>query len=270
MKKEEEETIALIYLLVGFIAATFGAIAGIGGGVIIKPVLDLLGHYDIQSIGILSAVCVLSMATISLIRFFLGKVKIDIRTSVLLAIASIIGGSIGKVFFNNLITAVNSEKIVAVTQSVTLSILMLFIFMYTKNKHRTKTFQIENVTAIFIIGLLLGMIATFLGIGGGPFNVAVLTIGFSMTFKDASINSLFIIFFSQLSSLLTTQVATGFTPFELNMLPFIVLGGVTGGFIGSSLLKRLPSKRIEVIFSFGIMIILFINVFNAFKIALYT
>src|SRR5699024_10194229 len=137
-------TISIIYFIVGIIAATFGAIAGIGGGVIIKPALDLLGHYDLASIGILSAVCVFSMASVSLIRFAKGKVKIDRYTSTILAIASIIGGSIGKVFFNNLLTAIGSEKVVAITQSIILSVLMLLIFIYTKNKHIIKTFTITN------------------------------------------------------------------------------------------------------------------------------
>lgn len=209
------------------------------------------------------------MATISLIKFALGRVKVNMRTSAILAVASVIGGSIGKIFFNNLISAVNSEKIVAVTQSIILSVLMLLIFLYTKNKHLIKTFNITNVTVIFTIGFILGVLAAFLGIGGGPFNVAVLTIGFSMSFKDASINSIFIIFFSQLSSLLTTQVATGFGDFDLEMLPFIVIGGISGGFLGSSLLKRITNKRIEAVFSAGILIILFINIFNTFKITIF-
>lgn len=266
---EGDFIISIIYFIVGLIAATFGAIAGIGGGVIIKPVLDLLGDYDLPTIGILSAVCVFSMATVSLIRFAKGKVKIDKYISTILAIASIIGGSLGKVFFNNLLTAIGSEQTVAVTQSITLSILMLLIFLYTKNKHMIKTYDMTNATAIFLIGLALGIIAAFLGIGGGPFNVAVLTIGFSMSFKDASINSIFIIFFSQLSALLTTQAATGFGAFDLSMLPYIVTGGIIGGFIGSSLLRRIKSKHVEVIFGIGIMIILAINVFNAVKISFF-
>lgn len=262
-------TISIIYFIVGLIAATFGAIAGIGGGVIIKPALDLLGQYDLATIGILSAVCVFSMSAVSLIRFAKGKVKIDRYTSTILAIASIIGGSLGKVFFNNLLTAVGSEQIVGITQSVFLSGLMLVIFIYTKNKHLIKTYAITNPTAIFFIGLTLGIIAAFLGIGGGPFNVAVLTIGFSMSFKDASINSIFIIFFSQLSALLTTQVATGFGDFDLAMLPFIVAGGIIGGFVGSSILKRIHSDRVEVIFGIGIIIILGINIFNVVKMSFF-
>ena len=45
----------IIYFLVGIIATTIGAISGIGGGVIIKPVLDTLGNYDISTISILSS-----------------------------------------------------------------------------------------------------------------------------------------------------------------------------------------------------------------------
>ncbi|HLQ75126.1 MAG TPA: sulfite exporter TauE/SafE family protein, partial [Alloiococcus sp.] len=56
----------LIYFAVGLIATIFGALAGLGGGVIIKPVLDLLGDYDVGTISVLSAATVFSMSVVSL------------------------------------------------------------------------------------------------------------------------------------------------------------------------------------------------------------
>ena len=44
----------LIFLLVCFFASVIGAICGIGGGVIIKPVLDAFGVMDAAQISFLS------------------------------------------------------------------------------------------------------------------------------------------------------------------------------------------------------------------------
>ena len=53
--------------LVCFLASVVGAICGIGGGVIIKPVLDAFGIMDVATISFLSGCTVLSMRLYSLV-----------------------------------------------------------------------------------------------------------------------------------------------------------------------------------------------------------
>lgn len=69
----------LIYFLVAVMATTIGATAGIGGGIIIKPILDFMGGYNLETIGILSSFTVFSMAIVSIIKQIRYKVKIEIR-----------------------------------------------------------------------------------------------------------------------------------------------------------------------------------------------
>ena len=57
--------IYLIFLVVCFAASIVGAICGIGGGVIIKPVLDSFGVLDVTAISFLSGCTVLSLIHIS-------------------------------------------------------------------------------------------------------------------------------------------------------------------------------------------------------------
>ena len=52
----------LIFFLVSLLASVVGAICGIGGGVIIKPVLDLLHLESVSTISFLSVCTVLSMS----------------------------------------------------------------------------------------------------------------------------------------------------------------------------------------------------------------
>lgn len=243
----------------------FGSIAGIGGGVILKPVLDLLGHYDVATIGILSSACVFSMAAVTLFRSTLSGLKIDLKVSSLLAISSIIGGVVGKLVFNYLLLRADNPNSISLSQSILLSILMILILLYTIKIRKIRHYELSHPYVIMFIGFLLGIIAAFLGIGGGPLNVALLTLLFSMNFREASINSLFIIFFSQISSLLTTQFTTGFHTFNLEALPFIIIGGVLGGYIGSFILVRIHNKYIRTIFSSGITLIFGLNLFNVIK-----
>ena len=53
---------SLVYFLVAFLSSIVGAICGIGGGVVIKPVLDLFQLGAVSTINFLSGCTVLSMS----------------------------------------------------------------------------------------------------------------------------------------------------------------------------------------------------------------
>ncbi len=63
---------SIIFFAVCFLASIVGAICGIGGGVIIKPVLDAFGVLDVKVISFLSGCTVLSMTTYSVLRSRIG------------------------------------------------------------------------------------------------------------------------------------------------------------------------------------------------------
>lgn len=251
-----------IYFVIGLFASVFGALAGLGGGVIIKPVLDLLGNYDVGTISILSAATVLSMTTVSLISSRRTNIKINVKQSLILALGSIIGGIVGKILFNYIVILIPASDIITVIQAAMIGMLMILIYIFVKHRSKMRTYHLRNPFIIIGMGFILGMIAAFLGIGGGPFNVAILAMFFSMGVKESALNSIFIIFFSQLSALLLTAFTTGFAAFDLSMLGFMIVGGILGGFIGSRISRVISDQLVEKIFVIGIIGIIFINIFN--------
>ena len=91
----------LLVLLVSFFACTVGAICGIGGGIIIKPVLDATGVADVATINFLSGCTVLSMTLYSVLKAKLsGTSTIDPKTDTPLAIGAAVGGLAGKELFS--------------------------------------------------------------------------------------------------------------------------------------------------------------------------
>ena len=58
----------MLYLCISLFATVIGSISGIGGGVIIKPVLDSLSPFGIATISFLSSCTILSMTTVTLFR----------------------------------------------------------------------------------------------------------------------------------------------------------------------------------------------------------
>ncbi|MCG4734228.1 TSUP family transporter, partial [Casaltella massiliensis] len=113
--------------------------------------------------------------------------------------------------------------------------------------------------------LFLGAISAFLGIGGGPINVATFTILFSMIANEAARNSILVIFFSQGSKIISIAVTTGFSSYNLDMLPYMLVGGVLGGIIGYKINKAVSEKSIIKIFNSVTLSIILLNLYNIFK-----
>lgn len=235
--------------------------AGLGGGVIIKPVLDVLGDYNLSTIGILSSFTVFSMAVVSITRQIKYKVKIEIKKTVLIGIGSIIGGVLGDRILANILNIVN-EGLVTIIQNSMLAIILLLVFIYMNNRHKYKSYKVENKIFCILIGMGLGIISSFLNIGGGPINVCVLTIFFSMETKEAAINSVITILFSQGAKLINTATTVGFAEFDLSMLPFMIIGGIIGGLVGSKFNKSLNSKVILKVFNAVVISLVLLNITN--------
>ncbi len=255
-----------IFLLVSFFASVAGAVCGIGGGVIIKPVLDATGILGVSSISFLSGCTVLSMSVISVFKSMRrdhGAVNIKIATP--LAIGAAIGGVLGKALFQYTYVFFPEEDKVGAIQAIILILITAGTLVYTMNASKIKTRSLHNIYICIIIGLLLGLLSAFLGIGGGPVNIILLSYFFTMDTKQAAINSLYIIMFSQLASLICTVAHNDLPDFETGILVLMVLGGVTGAMAGNKLNKTFTSKEVDKLFTGLMIIIILINIFNLIK-----
>ena len=195
--------VLVLVFAICFSASVIGAICGIGGGVIIKPALDAFGIMDVSTISFLSGCTVLSMTTYSVIRSKLsGNSRIDQNTGVPLATGAAVGGIVGKQIFEIIRGMSADPNRVGAVQAACLLTVTLGTLLYTIFKGKIKTRKITSKGISAGIGLLLGIMSSFLGIGGGPINLVVFFYFFSMDTKTAAENSLYTILFSQIASLL--------------------------------------------------------------------
>lgn len=94
---------SILFFCVSFFASIAGAICGIGGGVIIKPVLDMLGLASVATISFLSGCTVLSMSCYTVGKnIAAGDNRVDFRTGTPLAIGAAVGGVVGKQLFSTI------------------------------------------------------------------------------------------------------------------------------------------------------------------------
>ena len=246
----------VIFFAVSFCASVAGAICGIGGGVLMKPLLDVFGVLDVATISFLSGCAVLSMSCYSVVKSRLsGDSLVDVKTGTPLAIGAAIGGVAGKEMFMYIAALSSDKNKVGAVQAFFLLLITLGTLIYTLNKQKIRTHHVKNAAACVWIGVVLGIISSFLGIGGGPINLVVLFFFFSMNTRTAAQNSLYIILFSQVASLASSIVTKTVPDFTVWLLLIMVAGGITGGAMGRSLNKRLNEKLVDRLF-IGLMVVI--------------
>ena len=255
----------ILFFVVAFLSSIVGAICGIGGGVVIKPVLDMLQMGAPATINFLSGCTVLSMSLYSVSKALRsGDSKVEMTTGTPLALGAALGGVVGKEMFSAVKAFFDGSPMVGGVQAIALGIITLGTLLYTLNKSRIKTRTTSNKLVCLVIGLLLGIMSSFLGIGGGPINLVVLGYFFSMDTKTAAANSLYIILFSQLASLIATLIS-GVPELRILALILMVAGGIGGGIVGRKLNKKMDNRAVDKLFIGLMVLIVGICVYNAIR-----
>lgn len=253
----------ILIIAICFGASLIGSICGIGGGVIIKPMMDATSTYGVSAISFLSGCTVLSMTAFSIAREVGRKrLKEGSNISLILAPGAAIGGILGKIIFTAMRAGAENDFGIGVIQSVVLFVITAGTFVYTLLKERVRKRNITNTAWISAIGGVLGMVSAFLGIGGGPINILVLSYCFSMKTKDAARCSLFIIFLSQLTSLFTTLITCTVPSVNPMLLLSMVVMGVAGGAAGRRINDMINQRAVDVLFISLLLVIMGITLYN--------
>lgn len=255
----------VISIIIIFFACTIGATVGFGGGVIIKPVLDAMNFCTVDTVNFISSCAVLAMSISSIIRHKKQKTKFDKNIALPISIGAMIGGIIGNKIFAHVLKLVGND-LAKTIQGILIISFVAFALIYVNQKN-PKSFHFSNPAAIACLGLVLGGLNSFLGIGGGPINITFLLLLFSLATKDGAIYSICIVFFCQLSNLVTLFISNQFAPYK-QQIPLAIIGmlvAVFGGITGSSLNKKFSNKTINIIFSLVMLFVFGANILNVVK-----
>lgn len=255
-------TVGLFFVCL--IATTLGAVGGFGGGVIIKPVVDALGVLSVSTASFLSTCTVLCMTIVSVGRSAKAGMKMNHKLAIPLAIGATVGGVLGKFVFDLVKQQFQSEALLGRIQALLLIVLTVavMISVLRRNGGKSKTYHVQNMFAAGVVGALLGFISSFVGIGGGPYNVAVLLLLFGMEAKPAAQYSLFIVLFCQAANVLLSLI-NGTVP-EFSWLHMIVMacGGVGGALLGAKISKKVSDKTVEWLVLALMIFVIATNVYN--------
>ncbi|AXX65161.1 MAG: sulfite exporter TauE/SafE family protein [Lactobacillus sp.] len=258
----------LLMLITGLLAGILGAILGIGGGMIVTPILTVAMGLDIKyAIGasIIVVIATSSGATIS----FLKDEMLNLRVAMFLEIATTIGAvsgaalngvipkSILYILFGllvlnssyTMIKKLRGKTKTDTTENVHPDYLAQKLRLdgsyYDKATKEEVEYQVKNVPGGFLMMLIAGLASGLLGIGSGAFKVIAMDNIMKMPLKPSSATS---------NLMMGVTAAASATVYFFNgtIVPHIAVplavGVVFGAVVGSRIMQHLQPKVIRIIF----------------------
>ena len=225
-----------------------GAFVGLGGGVVIKPLLDLIGKSPIDVVNFISSCAVFAMSISSTAQHIKAKTKINFKLIITISIGAVTGGIFGTKIFELLLNRFDNERLKGI-QGLILGVFLVVSVIYINLKN-AKSLNIKNPIAVVAVGFALGSIAAFL------------VFFFSMTMKEAAVYSVGTIFFSQLSKLISTVISGTVPQVDAVMIIAAVVCAVCGGILGAKANKKGNEKTIKTIFTVVVAAIAVVNFYN--------
>jgi uncharacterized membrane protein YfcA len=250
------------FLCIACLTSVIGSINGIGGGIIIKPVLDAFSGQGLAEINLLSGSTVFAMSLVSLLRSRDSGIKLEPKRGTALAVGAVLGGVLGKLIFSVTLRFLTPAALPGIVQSLILLFLTLTVLLYLKKKKSIRPRNIHNIPCCLLIGLLLGMVSAFLGIGGGPINIMVLSYFLSMNSKKAALHSLYTIFLSQGASFLLVFADGNVPRVDPVLVIVMITGGIGGGLIGSRIVKSLSDDQADRLFGIVLWLVMLLSAYN--------
>ncbi len=238
-----------ILVFLGLGAGTLGSMIGVGGGIIIVPVLTFMGLPPTQ-ISSTSLFAVTSTSISSTIEYSRQK-KVNYKLGLEMAIFSIPGAVIGA-FISDYLSLASFKLYFGILLILT-GIYVLYRNSILKENVSKKRSLIERCS-VFTITFAAGIISSLFGVGGGIIYVPALLLMLGMTIRRAAPTSQF--------TLMMTSFAGIFTHSYLGHPDYLqaaalAAGAFAGGQIGariSSSAKELMLRRILGVVLIGVSI----------------
>ncbi|HEY5736162.1 MAG TPA: sulfite exporter TauE/SafE family protein [Nitrosopumilus sp.] len=228
----------------GFVAGILGSMIGLGGGVIVVPVLTFMG-FPPTAAASNSLFAALSNAIASTISYSKQK-RIEYPLGIKLGLLSIPGTVLGA-----LISSDVAPDVFKILFGFVLIASAAYIFLRKKIETREKT--ISKQMMVFAIGasFFAGIISSFFGIGGGIIFVPLMVVGMGMAMKKAAPTSQMILLFASFSGVVVHSLLGHPDFFQAGLL---AIGSFIGGLVGARLSIDIKERYLQILVSAVILI----------------
>ena len=187
MPNIEERLRPFAYSAVGLIAGVFAGFFGVGGGIIIIPILLSLFHFDQRHASITSLVAIIPTSVVAATAFLLsGSVPVNQTVfGLIIATGSMITAPLGSWALRTWNTVIVRWIFITVLFSAAIQ-----VFLVLPDRDSQLAWSIPTVVGLLVAGALMGFVAGLLGVGGGLLVIPLLVVGFGVSDLTAKALSL--------------------------------------------------------------------------------
>jgi len=223
----------------GFAAGLLGSIIGLGGGIIIVPVLTFFGFSPALAASN-SIFAVFSNAIASSISYAKQR-RIEYSIGLKLGLLSIPGTVVGALISSEITPSIFKILFALILISAS-------IYIFSKRKIEQKNYNLSKQIMILAIGasFFAGIISGLFGVGGGIIFVPLMVVAMGLSMKNAAPTSQFILLFASASALLTHTIL-GHPDFYQALL--LSVGAFVGGLVGARLSLEIKENSLKILIS---------------------
>ena len=224
------ERFLIEFIVAGAFVGVISGFFGVGGGTILVPILMALGLDIKEAIAISVVQMVFSSIFGSYLNFKRGTLKIS--STIFFGL----GGLIGSFFSGFIIKNVSSLTL----KYVFLGVVLFAIYRFFKAPHKQDLPPVENKPLFFVIGVMIGMFATSVGIGGALILTPIMVGFLRFSVKEAVGAGLFFVVFSSMSGFVSMYI-NGLLHLKLGLL--VGISSLLGVYLGIFLAHKVEAKK---------------------------
>jgi len=270
-------TFTLILLAGAYLAGLVGSLTGLGGGVVVIPLLTLVFHVDIRyAIGaaLLASIANSSGAASAYVKEGITNIRLGMFLEIATTIGAV-GGAVIAVYtptntiailFGAILLFSAAMTIRKKNQEVSTEGSPLSYKLKLNSSYPTKdgevSYKLKNVGAGFSIMALAGVLSGLLGIGSGALKVLAMDSTMNIPFKVSTTTSNFMIGVTAAASAVV-YLQRGYM--DAGIAFPVMLGVLGGAFTGSKLLTRMDPKVLKYIFCVAITFVAAEMIFNGYN-----
>ncbi len=270
-------TFTLILLVGAYLAGLVGSLTGLGGGVVVIPLLTLVFHVDIRyAIGaaLLASIANSSGAASAYVKEGITNIRLGMFLEIATTVGAVAGAVIavytptntiailfGAILLFSAAMTIRKKNQEALATGSALSLKLKLNSSYP-TKEGEVAYQLKNVGAGFSIMTLAGVMSGLLGIGSGALKVLAMDSTMHIPFKVSTTTSNFMIGVTAAASAVV-YLQRGYM--DPGIAFPVVLGVLGGAFTGSKLLTRLDPKLLKYIFCLAISFVAIEMIYNGYN-----
>ena len=264
----------LIVLVGAYFAGLLGSLTGLGGGVVVIPLLTLgFGvdfHYAIGA-ALVASIATSSGSASAYVKEGITNIRLGMFLEIATTVGAVVGASIA-IFLNSdiiaiifgivlIFTSVMSLRKKGIERHVEGSPLAkrLKLFGTYPTKEGMKSYNLTNVVPGFLVMLVAGATSGLLGIGSGALKVLAMDSAMKVPFKVSTTTSNFMIGVTAAASAVV-YLQRGYI--DPGIAFPIVIGVLMGSLSGAKLLKKIDVKVLRIIFTFAILAVAINMIYN--------